>query len=165
MCWYCKALKIIRSCFLGAAIVFVISLGVSTASAKEPLSPEDTGLVLKATIDVSNPAHLAGIHKQKLKTDCSACHGEILIPDDNATNVNQACVGCHGDFVKMAELSSKTLKDPNINPHKSHLGVDGEIGCTACHRGHEPSVTYCVYCHTNFDLPITGGQPGKGSGE
>ena len=162
---YCKALKMIRSCFFGAVIALVVGFAFSTASAKEPLNPEDTGLILKATIDVSNPAHLAGIHKKNLKTDCNACHGGTAIPDDNATNVNQACVGCHGNFVKMAEQSSKVLKNPNINPHKSHLGIDGEIGCTACHKGHEPSVTYCTYCHTNFDLPIAGGQPSKKSGE
>ena len=154
---YCKALKTTRSCFLSMMVALITCIAFSTASAKEPLSPEDTGLVLKATIDISNPAHLAGIHKQKSKTDCVACHGETLIPDDNASNVNRACVSCHGDFVKVAEMSSKKLANPNINPHKSHLGVDGEIACTACHKGHEPSVVYCTYCHTNFDLPIAGG--------
>ncbi|MDR1529489.1 MAG: cytochrome c3 family protein [Burkholderiales bacterium] len=154
----CKTLKTIKRGLFGACLIFAaMGLVFSSVSAKEPQSSEDTGLILKSTIDTANPAHLAGIHKGNLKLDCKACHGESLIPDDNATKVNESCTVCHGGFAKMATETQKTAKNPNINVHGSHLGQGQEIGCTVCHRGHEPSQAYCVHCHTNFELPIAGG--------
>ncbi|MDR0247684.1 MAG: cytochrome c3 family protein [Burkholderiales bacterium] len=128
-------------------------MGQAVAQAK--LDAEDAELIRKATADVATPAHLAGIHVNKLKLDCKACHRDNPIPNDTASKVNASCATCHGDYNKMSEVSKKKGKNPNINVHGSHLGP--EIGCTTCHQGHKESKTYCLYCHTNFDLPIPGG--------
>ncbi|MDR0769953.1 MAG: cytochrome c3 family protein [Burkholderiales bacterium] len=129
------------------------------AMAQATLAAEDAELVKKATTDVANPAHLAGIHANKLKLDCKACHRDNPIPNDTASKVNASCVTCHGGYDKMAETSKKKAQNPDINVHGSHLGP--EIGCTTCHQGHKESKAYCLYCHTNFDLPISGGAAKK----
>ncbi|MCL2309417.1 MAG: cytochrome c3 family protein [Proteobacteria bacterium] len=132
---------------------------MAQAAGQTKLSAEDAELVKKATADVAMPTHLAGIHVNKLKLDCKACHRDNPVPDDTASKVNASCITCHGGYDKMAEVSKKKGKNPDINAHGSHLGP--EIGCTTCHQGHKESKTYCLYCHTNFDLPIPGGTAKK----
>ena len=50
------------------------------------------------------------------------------------------CLGCHGDYGKVAAKTDKL--DPN--PHDSHLG---EIDCGKCHHAHKASVNICNPCH------------------
>jgi len=98
-------------------------------------------------------AALAQLH-QANKVGCADCHGTAkkIVVDDSEKGVNQRCIGCHGNLDVLA------VKDKgHIKPHQSHLG---EINCTACHRGHEPSVAYCNGCHT-FNLPMPGGTAAK----
>ena len=94
---------------------------------------------------------LAATHGSKQDLSCGACHRSQLFPDDNETVVNAQCVACHGNYERLAAVTKAKLKNPEINPHGSHLGP--EIACTVCHRGHQESKAYCVNCHTNFDMP------------
>ena len=98
---------------------------------------------------------LAATHGTKANLLCGACHQQQLIPDDNETVLNKQCVACHGGYDKLAALTKTKVKNPNINPHGSHLGP--EIACTVCHQGHQESKPYCLNCHTNFEMPIPGG--------
>jgi fumarate reductase flavoprotein subunit len=91
--------------------------------------------------------YLSGFHLKK-QLDCSACHGQDLIPDDSETILNQQCISCHGSLNEVAGKNQA-----HINPHKAHLG---EINCTACHSGHVASRSYCQNCH-NFDMKIPAG--------
>jgi fumarate reductase flavoprotein subunit len=61
-------------------------------------------------------------------------------------------VDCHGGFEKVAAQTRSKLRNPNVNPHASHMGP--EIACTVCHQGHTESRAYCVNCHTNFVMPM-----------
>jgi hypothetical protein len=135
-----------------------LAMGLSMtgqAAAEMKLSAEDAELLRKAAADAAAPVHLAGIHASELGLDCMACHRDNPVPDDTASQANASSVACHGGYDKMAAFSKKKSKNAGINVHDSHLGL--EIGCTACHQGHKESKAYCLYCHTNFDLPIPGG--------
>jgi len=140
-----------------AAVLALGSMAGWSLAAEQAAKPDavDSELIKKATADAATQAHLAGIHVNKLKLNCQACHRDNPIPDDTASKVNASCVMCHGGYDKMADLTKKKSKNPDINVHGSHLGP--EIGCTTCHQGHQESKAYCLYCHTNFDLPIPGG--------
>ncbi len=87
----------------------------------------------------------------KGQVTCSGCHGAIPKLDDTLDNAR--CLSCHGPMDQLAARSAP--KDfPDRNPHKSHLG---EIHCTVCHKAHEPSKTYCLDCHRQFQMkPIPG---------
>ena len=81
---------------------------------------------------------------------CATCHGTDLIPDANATKINEQCASCHGGLEKVA----LSFKGPSyLNPHASHLG---NISCTSCHAAHKESKAYCLNCHSNFEMPIPG---------
>lgn len=106
----------------------------------------------KAVASAASSKGLAAVHGNKLDLSCGACHGKQLIPDDNETVVNKQCVACHGGYDKLAVLTKAKLKNPDINPHGSHLGT--QIACTVCHQGHVESKAYCLNCHTNFTMPM-----------
>lgn len=106
----------------------------------------------KAVASAASSKGLAAIHSTKQNLSCGACHGKQLIPDDNETVVNKQCVACHGGYDKLAVLTKAKLKNPDINPHGSHLGT--QIACTVCHQGHVESKAYCLNCHTNFTMPM-----------
>jgi cytochrome c-type protein NapC len=115
------------------------------------LSAADEASAIKRAMDdaVLSP-HLANIHLQK-NLSCATCHGPDIIPDANASAVNARCANCHGGM----ETVAASFKGPSyLNPHASHLG---NIPCTSCHMGHQPSQAYCLNCHTNFNMPIPGG--------
>jgi hypothetical protein len=76
-------------------------------------------------------------HKNR-DTDCSGCHKESPPKQDVPMAV---CLGCHGDYRKVAAKTSKL--DPN--PHDSHLG---EFDCGKCHHAHKASVNACADCHS-----------------
>jgi hypothetical protein len=118
------------------------------------LDDEQYERVRKAMESWASSSWLAAIHGRK-NISCGACHQKQLVPDDNETVLNKQCVACHGGYTKLASVTKAKLKNPNINPHASHLGP--EIACTVCHQGHQESKVYCMNCHTNFNMPIPGG--------
>jgi fumarate reductase flavoprotein subunit len=84
-----------------------------------------------------------GDKHKNMGVDCSGCHKE----DPPKQNVPMAvCLGCHGDYPKVAEKTKKL--DPN--PHDSHLG---EIECGQCHHAHKASVLVCAGCH-EMDMKV-----------
>ena len=120
------------------------------------LDAEQYEMVRRAMGTWASSPWLAATHGSKQNLSCGACHQKQLIPDDNETVVNKQCVACHGGYDKLASLTKAKLKNPDINPHGSHLGP--EIACTVCHQGHRESKPYCLNCHTNFDMPIPAGK-------
>lgn len=78
---------------------------------------------------------------------CVTCHNTEA-PASGAYVENDVCLKCHGPIEK---LQKKTEGSDGVNPHKSHLG---EIDCTLCHEGHQPSQSYCLSCHTNFHMQM-----------
>lgn len=118
------------------------------------LDDEQYDRVRKAMESWTSSPWLAAKHGSK-SISCGSCHQKQLIPDDNETVLNKQCIACHGGYTKLASLTKAKLKNPNINPHASHLG--SEIACTVCHQGHQESKPYCLNCHTNFNMPIPGG--------
>ena len=85
----------------------------------------------------SAQAVFLGDRHKNLGVDCSGCHKE----DPPKQNVPMAvCLGCHGDYPKLAERTDKITP----NPHDSHLG---EIDCGQCHHAHKASVLVCAGCH------------------
>jgi fumarate reductase flavoprotein subunit len=94
------------------------------------------------SVGAAGNSFLADKHKDK-GTDCSGCHKESPPKQDVSMAV---CLGCHGDYRKVAARTSKI--DPN--PHDSHLG---EIECGKCHHAHKASVMVCAPCH-QFDMNV-----------
>ena len=103
---------------------------------------EASVLVPVGTIWAAESLSLADTHKNR-GMDCSDCHKESP-PKQNV--LMAVCLGCHGDYTKMAAKTSKI--DPN--PHASHLG---EIDCAKCHHAHKASVNVCNACH-QFDMKV-----------
>jgi Cytochrome c3 len=92
---------------------------------------------------LANEGHfLADKHKNK-GADCSGCHKESPPKQDVPMAI---CLGCHGDYGKVALKTDKL--DPN--PHDSHLG---EIDCGKCHHAHKASVNFCNPCH-ELDMKV-----------
>ncbi len=85
---------------------------------------------------------LADRHKDAGIT-CEGCHKEN--PPEKKSPM-EVCIGCHGNYDKLAELTQKSLS----NPHDSHLG---EVDCGNCHHTHKPSEDFCSSCH-NFGLKV-----------
>jgi fumarate reductase flavoprotein subunit len=84
-----------------------------------------------------------GDKHKNMGVDCSGCHKE----DPPQQEVPMAvCLGCHGDYPKVAAKTNKV--DPN--PHDSHLG---EIECGQCHHAHKASVLVCAGCH-DMDMKV-----------
>lgn len=93
-------------------------------------------------------SYLAGAHiSDGLAESCDSCHTNSVI-DDSELDINAGCIDCHGTLADMAEVTNAD----HINPHDSHLG---DINCTSCHAGHEPSVTYCSNCHVFDGMEIS----------
>jgi hypothetical protein len=119
------------------------------------LDAEQYEMLRKAMATWAKSPWLAATHGNKENLSCGACHQKQLIPDDNESVINRHCVRCHGSYDELAPATKAKLKNPEINPHGSHLGP--EIACTVCHQGHRESKPYCLNCHTNFEMPIPGG--------
>jgi nitrate/TMAO reductase-like tetraheme cytochrome c subunit len=112
---------------------------------------DEQKMIKRATDNFVHARHLANLHAQKGLT-CSSCHGNDLIPDANASKENAQCATCHGGM----ETVAQSHKGPSyLNPHASHLG---NVACGSCHMAHQASKAYCLNCHTNFDMPIQGGE-------
>jgi hypothetical protein len=84
---------------------------------------------------------------------CSSCHGKEL-PVADITVENERCLSCHGSYEKLA---AKTVPKqfPDRNPHKNHF-IQSDTACTICHNAHSASKVYCLDCHKNFQIKISG---------
>jgi len=93
---------------------------------------------------------LAGFHQKT--SSCQDCHATPTGPtDDNLTHENKQCISCHGSLDDLVDVGVKI----GVSPHKSHL--IGEMACTACHKGHEKSISYCDACHSfPHEIPFAG---------
>jgi len=92
---------------------------------------------------------IAGYHlKPGIHVICFDCHQEER-PTKKAV-ASESCMVCHGDYPAMRALT----KNVKPNPHNSHMG---EVPCTECHRGHQPSRVICLECHEGeykFNIPV-----------
>ena len=79
---------------------------------------------------------------------CIVCH-ETEKPEPMAEVSSNKCIACHGTRNSIASRSA--AKWGKKNPHDNHLG---EIECALCHKGHEPSESYCLKCHRDFQMPM-----------
>lgn len=96
------------------------------------------------------PQVLADFHQ--IDNNCLDCHDSQSGPtDDNLTYENKQCINCHGNLHELADVGVKV----GVSPHESHL--IGEPACTACHKGHEKSISYCDACHSfPHEIPFAG---------
>jgi hypothetical protein len=91
--------------------------------------------------------------KPGINVSCFDCHQEER-PTKKAV-ASESCMVCHGDYPAMRALT----KDAKPNPHNSHMG---EVPCTECHRGHQPSRVICLECHegeNKFNIPLYSAKP------
>jgi hypothetical protein len=114
-------------------------------------SKDDLVLLKKMVNSWAGSAYLDSLHARANVT-CAGCHGKQL-PKEDDTVENAWCLDCHGSLEKLA---GKTANPdfPKRNPHKSHLG---DLNCTVCHKAHRESKVYCLGCHSQFDMKISGG--------
>jgi hypothetical protein len=111
---------------------------------------EDMAVIKEMFASWLNSSYADHLHA-KAMVDCAGCHGKET-PLRDATVENGRCLACHGPQDQLAARS--TPKDfPKRNPHDSHLG---EIACTVCHHAHAESMVYCLECHRNFAMKISG---------
>ena len=125
---------------ISICLVALISSGCSGLSHQEATSTDTE----------QSPTVLADFHL--LGNNCESCHATEAGPtDDNLTYENAQCIRCHGSLEELADVGVKA----GVSPHKSHL--IGEVSCTACHNGHEKSVSYCDACHSfPHEIPFAG---------
>ncbi|MBW2098890.1 MAG: cytochrome c3 family protein [Deltaproteobacteria bacterium] len=114
-------------------------------------SIEDMELIKEIANSWSNSDFLDALHAKHAVT-CTGCHGQTL-PASDASVENERCLSCHENYKKLAGMTA-SKQYPNPNPHNSHLC---EINCTVCHHAHSESKSYCLGCHTNFNMQIPGG--------
>jgi hypothetical protein len=87
---------------------------------------------------------LLGEKHKNAGVSCEGCHRDEAAKEQVSTAV---CIGCHGDYPKIAELRAKS----SPNPHESHLG---NLKCESCHHVHKLSEDYCGKCHLiEFKVP------------
>ena len=99
-------------------------------------------LVPSDTVWSAQGIFLRDKHKNR-GIECSGCHREN--PPKQAVPM-EVCMGCHGDYRKVAARTAKL--DPN--PHDSHLG---SFDCGKCHHSHKASVNACAACHS-IDMSV-----------
>ncbi len=116
------------------ASVLAMGLGMSVCGSAADFAQD----VVKSYSSGEKALFLAGSHGQK-GMPCATCHADAKV-SDSESEINAKCVTCH----EPNALAKKTEKEHQPNPHKSHLG---DVQCTACHSGHNPSVAYCTNCH------------------
>ena len=115
------------ACFIAALVVVSLCAPAQAQTAKTPKATAATD---------AHGSSLADWHKTQ-GVPCAGCHGKDL----NALVPNQACLGCHESFEKLAGRT----KDMHINPHQSPHFKD--LDCTSCHVGHKADVNFCQDCH------------------
>lgn len=146
-----RAVRCLAGCAFATLLLSTAGVAFSKPAAAKPADAATQAAQAHAAAATSG---LARLHKDKAGADCADCHGARIAPDDNESVENAACVECHGNYAKLGPKTAARLKNKDINPHASHLGP--EVACTACHAGHQESTAYCVNCHTNFVMPMSG---------
>lgn len=113
-------------------------------------SDGEMDLLREIIVTLYDDEYTAKLHADR-GVSCGSCHGE-KVPLYDETVESSRCLSCHGP---MEELVKKTRPEdfPDRNPHESHLG---EVACAVCHKGHGPSKSYCLGCHTTFSMDIPG---------
>ena len=125
-------MRTFRISMLAGVTLMAMAFGTSVAAAG--FSSD----VVKTYSQGEKASFLAGGH-MKMGLNCATCHDSDKV-SDSETEINAKCTMCHNP----ADVAKKTEKEGMPNPHKSHLG---DVQCTACHSGHNPSVAYCSNCH------------------
>lgn len=114
-------------------------------------------LMASAAISAHAGDSLADRHGQR-QIACTSCHASgkpmTLSAEASLKEANQACITCHGDEKRMAEISQPKLANRHINPHAGHLVA---LDCVSCHAGHKPAKAYCLECH-EFKMPMPRGK-------
>jgi fumarate reductase flavoprotein subunit len=105
--------------------------------------------------NVAPASDLASFHVVTLGAQCDACHDsgdpKSIPPEQALAAVNARCTSCHGDAGQVSAAVKPKLRNPNIDPHASHLVA---VDCTVCHAGHAGQTeSYCLKCHA-FDMPM-----------
>lgn len=121
------------------------------------------GSALAAVIFVGGPRQIlligktAGAHHQ-IEQACDTCHTSGFFEDSVKADkaMNEACLGCHKDELKVSNDSHpvKKFRDPRNADRREKLDA---LFCTSCHKEHAPEITrpvaltqpedYCVACH------------------
>lgn len=141
-----RVLRYLGACALAAALV--------PAAGAAPSAPPTDPARQAALQRVKSATQGVAASHMKMNLECSSCHGPKIVLTDNLVTENAACVQCHGGYDKLGPATAAKAKNKDINAHASHLGP--EIACTTCHSAHAASTSYCVNCHTNFDMPMPG---------
>jgi hypothetical protein len=118
-------------------------------------SRKDMDLIRQMAYSWSKSSFLDSLHAKRNVT-CAGCHGKRL-PAKDDTVENERCLSCHGSYEKLAEKTA-SVEFPKRNPHKSHLLG---LACTKCHTAHGESRVYCLECHREFQMKISGGRINK----
>ena len=100
--------------------------------------------------DINKGIFLA-THHARNDISCSDCHGEDML-DIGMEVENEVCFSCHESYESLAEQTENIMVEEQ-NPHRSHLG---ELDCSVCHHVHSRSRSYCLECHSNFNMPMLG---------
>ncbi len=125
--------------FFCIATLFV---AVSCGDAGKGAGGKVDNKVAGVTVHPENPQNLADSHAAG-GYGCLECHdSEAGAVEDNLVAENRKCIDCHGSLEDLADVGVKN----GVKVHESHL--IGDIACTACHKGHRPSVSYCASCHS-----------------
>ncbi|MBO5658637.1 MAG: cytochrome c3 family protein [Duodenibacillus sp.] len=104
------------------------------------------GLIGAGSVQASG--FLADRHVAR-KMTCETCHVGTAVKKNKKEL--EVCADCHGDYDAMYKKHDAKYKKMEMeNPHGQH---DGNLPCSACHKGHKPSKNYCLECH-NFDFKV-----------
>ncbi|BDU72532.1 cytochrome c3 family protein [Mesoterricola silvestris] len=134
---------------------FKVGRSFSVKGAKASLGKPDAADFARAREFMPVPGDsgfLASHHAKKL-VSCAGCHGGAF-PLRGTEVANATCLACHGTPEALAE-KTRPKEAHGLNPHKSHYG---DIACTACHFGHQPSVVLCKDCHPKTTLAVPFGK-------
>lgn len=91
--------------------------------------------------------HTGELYREKLKTDCIACHRN---DDEHSGRYGNKCGSCHTN-----EDWQKAKYDHNSKTEYPLRGKHEDVACTACHRGDvysENLKTDCYSCHVTDDV-------------
>lgn len=125
-------------------IWFIASLGLAGFLAMELFAQDQKPHFLPGKTSVG--------HFQ-IELECSACHTESFADQDA---VQQACVDCHGEELKVARDSHPKSKFTDPRNADRLARIDARY-CVSCHVEHTPEITremgvtqptdFCAFCH------------------
>lgn len=92
----------------------------------------------------------------QIELACNACHSEAFAGEDG---LQQACMNCHGDELKVADDSHPKSKFTNPRNAERVAKLNARL-CVACHVEHKPAITgamgvtvptdVCYLCHEDI---------------